>query len=69
MSLEDGSEEIHEAIHTYLEKYPSATYEPRMELDLSPDPMITVKTQPLPNFQLDPNLIDIEIRLIDYGPW
>jgi len=66
VSLEGGSEAIHEAIHTYLKKYPSATYQPRMAPDLAPDPIITVMTQPLPNFQLDPNLTDIKI-LIDYG--
>jgi serine/threonine-protein kinase SRPK3 len=65
VSLEDGNG--NEAIHAYLLKNPSASYEPRVEPDLSLDPIITVKTQPLPNFQLDPNLTDIEIRLIDYG--
>jgi serine/threonine-protein kinase SRPK3 len=55
------------AIQAYLEQHPSATYEPRNEPDLSPDPIITVKSQPLPNFGLDPTLSNLDVRVIDYG--
>ena len=55
------------AIQAFLAENPSATYEPRLERELSPDPIITVKTQPLPNFCLDPTLSNLNIRLIDYG--
>jgi serine/threonine-protein kinase SRPK3 len=55
------------AIHPYLVENPSTTYDVRMEPDLSADPIITVKSQPLPNFSLDPNLSNLEVRLIDYG--
>lgn len=41
-----------EAITRLLEETPSATYEPRFEPILSPEPIITVKSQPLPNFGL-----------------
>ena len=34
-----------------------------MAPSLTPDPIITVMSQPLPNFQLDPNLTDIKICL------
>jgi len=54
-------------IQSYLTQNPSATYDVRMEPDLSPDPIITVKTQPLPDFDLDPTLSNLEVRLIDYG--
>lgn len=56
-----------EQITEYIKQNPSATYEPRIEPDLSPDPIITVKSQPLPNFGLDPSLSNLEIRLADYG--
>ena len=67
--LEDGNgnEAIHEEIDAYLVKNPSATYEPRVEPNLFPVPIITVESQPLPNLRLDPNLTNIEIRLVDYG--
>ena len=33
-----------------LQDTPSATYEPRIEPDLSPEPIITVKSQPITHF-------------------
>jgi serine/threonine-protein kinase SRPK3 len=44
-------------IDEYLDKNPAVLYEPRIEPDLSVDPIITVKSQPLPDFGLDPTLI------------
>jgi len=54
-------------IERHLQLNPSEIYEPRIEPDLSPDPIITVKTQPLPNFGLNPDLSNLNIRLIDFG--
>jgi serine/threonine-protein kinase SRPK3 len=55
------------AIQKHLLNNPSATYEPRLEPDLSPDPIITVKSQPLPNFNLDTTLANLDVKIIDYG--
>lgn len=55
------------AITRLLHENPSATYEPRIEPDLSPDPIITVKSQPLPNFGLREDANNLSICLIDYG--
>ncbi|KAH7903737.1 kinase-like domain-containing protein [Hygrophoropsis aurantiaca] len=54
-------------IADYLNKNPAALYEPRIEPDLSADPIITVKSQPLPDFDLDPTLDNLVIKLADYG--
>jgi len=54
-------------IERHLQLNPSEIYEPRIEPDLSSDPIITVKTQPLPNFGLNPDLSNLNIRLIDFG--
>ncbi|THH03876.1 hypothetical protein EW146_g10325 [Bondarzewia mesenterica] len=56
-----------EAITRFLKESPSAIYEPRIEPDLSPDPIITVKSQPLPNFGLRPDASNLDVCLIDYG--
>jgi serine/threonine-protein kinase SRPK3 len=56
-----------EAITKFLEDYPSATYEPRIEPSFSPDPITTVKSQPLPNFNLRDDLSNVNICLIDFG--
>ena len=45
------------------QRHPSTIYEP----DLSPDPIITVKSQPLPSFGLDQHLSNLDVKLIDYG--
>jgi len=50
-----------------LEVNPSQTYNPRFELDLSPDPIITVKSQGLPNFGLTPTLSNLDLKIIDFG--
>lgn len=55
------------AVTRFLEETPSATYEPRIEPDLSPSPIITVKSQPLPNFGLREDASNLNICLIDYG--
>ncbi|KAG1814958.1 kinase-like domain-containing protein [Suillus variegatus] len=56
-----------EAITRLLEETPSATYEPRFEPTLSPEPIITVKSQPLPNFGLQEDPSNLKVCLIDYG--
>ena len=55
------------AIEEELERHPYTTYEPRPESSLSPDPIITVKPQPLPSFGLHQSLSNLNIELIDYG--
>jgi serine/threonine-protein kinase SRPK3 len=55
------------AITRLLQETPSATYDPRFEPDLSPDPIITVKSQPLPNFGLGQDASNLNICLIDYS--
>ncbi|GLB44361.1 putative protein kinase domain containing protein [Lyophyllum shimeji] len=49
-------------IAEYLDENPATTYEPRFEPDLSPDPIITVRSQPLPDFGLDPSLDNIIVK-------
>lgn len=56
-----------EAINRLLEETPSATYEPRFEPTLSPDPIITVKSQPLPYIDLRKDASNLKVCLIDYG--
>ena len=63
MSLERADETIVDL----LKSSPSETYEPRIETDLSPDPIITVKSQPLPNLGLKPDASNLNVCLIDYG--
>ena len=55
------------AITRLLQETPSATYEPRFEPDISPDPIITVKSQPLPNFGIQQDARNINVCLIDYS--
>jgi serine/threonine-protein kinase SRPK3 len=55
------------AITRLLRESPSTTYETRIEPDLSPDPIITVKSQPLPGLGLTPDASNLDICLIDYG--
>lgn len=49
------------AIEEEPQRHPSTIYEP----DLSPDPIITVKSQPLPSFGLDQDLSNLDVKLID----
>jgi serine/threonine-protein kinase SRPK3 len=55
------------AIGDYLDRNPSTTYDPRVEPDLSPDPIITVRSQPFPDFGVDPTLNELTVKLADYG--
>ena len=55
------------AITRLLQDSPSAIYEPRIEPELSPDPIITVKSQPLPAFDLRADASNLNVCLIDYG--
>jgi len=54
-------------IADYLTQNPSTNYAARIEPDLSPDPIITVRSQPLPDFGVDPSLNDLIVKLADYG--
>jgi serine/threonine-protein kinase SRPK3 len=54
-------------IADYLDKNPAAVYETRTEPSLCADPITTVKSQPFPDFGLDPTLINIIVKLVDYG--
>jgi serine/threonine-protein kinase SRPK3 len=54
-------------IADYLDKNPATLYEPRIEPSLSADPIITVKSQPLPDFGLNPTLNNLVVKLADYG--
>ncbi|KAG2120501.1 kinase-like domain-containing protein, partial [Suillus discolor] len=56
-----------EALTRLLQEIPSASYEPRLEPDLSPHPIITVKSQPLSNFGFREDASNLNICLIDYG--
>jgi serine/threonine-protein kinase SRPK3 len=55
------------AVTGYLAQHPSESYEPRIDPRVSSDPILTVKSQPLPSFSIDPTLSDIKVQLIDYG--
>jgi serine/threonine-protein kinase SRPK3 len=55
------------AISDFLQENPSTTYEPRIEPDLSPDPIITVRSQALPNFGLKEDASNLNVCLIDLG--
>ena len=54
-------------IANYLRDHPSETYPPRFESSIWDGPIITVKTQPLPNLGLLPSLENLSIRLGDFG--
>ncbi|KAG5647385.1 hypothetical protein DXG03_000455 [Asterophora parasitica] len=54
-------------ITDHLNKKPATTYNPRIEPDLFTDPIITVRSQPLPDFGVDTTLDDIIVKLADYG--
>ncbi|KAF9471267.1 kinase-like protein [Pholiota conissans] len=56
-----------ETIAEYLEKRPFETYEPLIFPSISPDPIITIKSQPLPDFGLVPSLDNLHVKLCDYG--
>ncbi|OJT04246.1 Serine/threonine-protein kinase SRPK [Trametes pubescens] len=55
------------AIARYLEENPSETYTPRFHSNISDGPIVTVKSQPLPNFGLDASFENLEIYLADFG--
>jgi len=54
-------------ITSYLEQHPSSTYEPKIDPSISVDPIVTAKTQPLPNFGLDASFVNIHVVLADYS--
>ncbi|KAG5649136.1 hypothetical protein H0H81_006020, partial [Sphagnurus paluster] len=55
------------AIFEYLNATPVQIYTPQIEPGLSPNPIITCRTQPLPNFGLDPTLSNINVKVVDFG--
>ncbi|KAG5635952.1 hypothetical protein H0H81_009577 [Sphagnurus paluster] len=42
-------------------------YSPQMEPGLSSNPIVTCRSQPLPNFGLDPTLNNINVKVVDFG--
>ncbi|KAJ7027520.1 kinase-like domain-containing protein [Mycena alexandri] len=54
-------------IKCLLSKSPVERYDPINISTLSPDPIITIRSQPLPNFGLKRSLQNLNIKLIDYG--
>jgi serine/threonine-protein kinase SRPK3 len=58
---------VDDKITKYIEENPSSTYDPVTIPEISPEPFITTKTLPLPDFGLDPSLNNLQITLGDYG--
>ncbi|KAI0720711.1 kinase-like domain-containing protein [Cerioporus squamosus] len=56
-----------EDIERYLHDHSSETYPPRSVPELCPGPIITVKSQPLPNLGLKPSLDNLNVSLGDFG--
>jgi serine/threonine-protein kinase SRPK3 len=54
-----------ELIEKLIKDNPSESYPPRFYPKISPDPIITVKSQPLPNFGLHTSLDNLTIKLMD----
>ena len=54
-------------IDKHLQDNPAETYPPRTAPELWSGPIITVKSQPLPNMGLNPSLDNMKISLGDYG--
>lgn len=55
-----------EDIERELMANPSETYEPRFDPSLPSEPIITVKSQKLPNFGLKADLSNLKIKVIDF---
>ncbi|RDX47267.1 kinase-like protein [Lentinus brumalis] len=56
-----------EDIERYLRDHPPETYPPRSAPELWSGPIITVKSQPLPNMGLKPSLENLNVALGDFG--
>ncbi|KAI9058645.1 kinase-like protein [Trametes sanguinea] len=54
-------------IDSFLRDNPAQSYEPQLYPELSADPIITVKSQPLPPLGVSPSMDNLSIRLVDYG--
>ncbi|KAI9058590.1 kinase-like protein [Trametes sanguinea] len=54
-------------ISRYLREHPSESYSTRNSPDLYDAPIITTKSQPLPNFGLDASLSNLDVYLADFG--
>ncbi|KAI0672598.1 kinase-like domain-containing protein [Trametes maxima] len=54
-------------IQSYVRAHPSENYPTRYHSDLWEGPIITVKSQPLPNFGLSPTLDNLHVCLSDFG--
>jgi len=63
----DAGDNMDQKIEAYLHENPSEMYKPQVEPSIRSEPIITVKTQPLPNFGLAPDMSNILIQLADYG--
>lgn len=54
-------------IEKLLEDDPSRLYPPRIDARVSPHPVITVVSQPVPNFGLQGDCTNLHIKLSDFG--
>ena len=54
-------------IERALEAEPSAEYEPRHEPSISPEPIVTVKMQPIDPFDSIKRLSELNICLVGFG--
>lgn len=54
-------------IDKILKEDPSTTYDSRIEPSLSPDPIITVKSQPISIDASEIDLFSVDIRIVDFG--
>ncbi|KAG8956454.1 hypothetical protein FRC03_010832 [Tulasnella sp. 419] len=65
MLLDFGNQEA--IITQYIDSHPAESYPPRYAPSLSPDPIITIVSQPLPNFDLKEDGSNLHIRIADFG--
>ncbi|KAJ7027516.1 hypothetical protein C8F04DRAFT_913814, partial [Mycena alexandri] len=56
-----------ESVKNVLLRSPVERYKPMRVPSLSPDPIITIRSQPLPNIGLKSSLENFNIKLIDFG--
>ena len=54
-------------IDAYLREHPPSIYEPLHIPELSSKPIVTVASQPLPNFGLSRDLGNLSVKLVDFG--
>jgi hypothetical protein len=67
VSLRRSTPEYEKAIEDFILEHPSTSYPPKTEKILSNEPIITVRSEPLPNFGLLPDLSNLHALLGDFG--